>query len=148
VTTDQRPGNIKDYAGIRDTPLVLAALLTVFAVGTIAHVLLTTVRRRRRDLAALKALGLTRPPVHGVVAWQAGAFAAVALLTGIPVGVIAGRLAWSVFADGLGVAPWADVPLPLILLAIPVTSLLAILIAAWPGATAARLRPAAALHAE
>ena len=41
VTSDQRPGDIKNYAGIRDTPLVLGAVLVLLAVGTLAHVLLT-----------------------------------------------------------------------------------------------------------
>jgi ABC-type antimicrobial peptide transport system permease subunit len=148
VVSDQRPNDIKDYATIRDTPLVLAAVLIVFAVGTLAHVLLTGVRRRRRDLALLKTLGFARSQVLGVVAWEATAFAAVALLVGLPLGIIAGRLAWAYFADAAGVPTGATVPLTPVLLAIPVTLLVANLIAAWPGWTAARLRPAAVLRAE
>jgi hypothetical protein len=148
VIADQRPGDIRNYAAVRDTPLVLAAVLALLAVGTLAHVLLTGVRRRRRDLAVLKTLGCTRSQVHGMVAWEASALAAAALLAGIPLGVIAGRWAWAVFADATGVASQATVDLPLVLLAIPVTLLLANVIAAWPGWTAARLRPAAVLRAE
>jgi hypothetical protein len=148
VAADQRPGDIRNYAAVRDTPLVLAAVLALLAVGTLAHVLLTGVRRRRRDLAVLKTLGCTRSQVHGMVAWEASALAAAALLAGIPLGVIAGRWAWAVFAGATGVASQATVDLPLVLLAIPVTLLLANVIAAWPGWTAARLRPAAVLRAE
>ena len=148
VTADQRPGEIKDYAGVRDTPLVLAAVLIVLGAGTLAHVLLTGVRRRRGDLAVLKTLGLTRLQVLRVVAWEATAFAVVTLLIGLPLGVIAGRQAWAFFASAAGVAPQADVPPSLVLLAVPVTLLLANLIAAWPGWTAARVRPAVALRAE
>jgi putative ABC transport system permease protein len=148
LVTGQRPGDIEDYAGVRDTPLLLAAVLIVLAVGTLAHVLVTSVLRRRRDLAVLKALGLTRSQVRAVVAWEASAFAAVALLAGLPLGVVAGRLAWAVFAGGAGVSPAADVPLGWVLLAIPVTLSLANVIAAWPGRRAARLRPAAVLRAE
>jgi ABC-type antimicrobial peptide transport system permease subunit len=148
VTVNQRPGDIRNYAAVRDTPLVLAAVLALLAVGTLAHVLLTGVRRRRRDLAVLKTLGCTRSQVHGMVAWEASALAATALLAGIPLGVIAGRWAWAVFADATGVAGQATVDLPLVLLAIPVTLLLANVIAAWPGWTAARLRPATVLRAE
>jgi len=148
VTADQRPGDIRNYAAVRDTPLVLAAVLALLAVGTLAHVLLTGVRRRRRDLAVLKTLGCTRSQLHGMVAWEASALAAAALLAGIPLGVIAGRWAWAVFADATGVASQATVDLPLVLLAIPVTLLLANVIAAWPGWTAARLRPATMLRAE
>jgi ABC-type antimicrobial peptide transport system permease subunit len=148
VISEQRPGEIENYASVRDTPLALAAVLIVLAVGSLAYVLLTTVRRRRRDLAVLKVLGLTRPQVRGVVAWQASTFAAVALLLGLPLGVLAGRLAWAVFAHDAGVPAAPDVPLDWVLLAIPATVALANLIAAWPGWRAARLRPAAVLRAE
>jgi ABC-type antimicrobial peptide transport system permease subunit len=81
-----------------------------------------------------------------VVAWQATTFAVVALLLGLPLGVVAGRLAWSAFAGSAGVAAQPTVPLWLILLTVPVTLLLAHLIAAPPGWPAARLRPAAVLR--
>ena len=148
MTADQRPGDIKNYAGIRDTPLVLGAVLVLLAVGTLAHVLLTSVRRRRRDLAVLKTLGLVRSQVLRVVAWQATALAAAALVIGLPLGVLAGRWAWAVFAGSAGVSGEADVPLPLILLAIPVTLALANLIAAGPGWDAARVHPASVLRSE
>jgi ABC-type antimicrobial peptide transport system permease subunit len=148
VTADQRPGDIKNYDAIRDTPLALAAILGLLAVGTLAHVLLTGVRRRRRDLAVLKTLGFTRWEVLRTVAWEASALAAAALAVGIPLGVIAGRVAWALFADATGIASQATVNVPLVLLAIPATLLLANVIAAWPGWTAARLRPAQVLRTE
>jgi hypothetical protein len=147
TTGDQRPAEIINYASVRDIPLVLGGVLAALAAGTLAHVLLTSVRRRRRDLAMLKTLGLTRPQVLRLVAWQATALAAAALLIGLPLGVIAGRQGWTFFANAAGVAPRPDVPLPLILLVVPVTLLLANVIAALPGWTAARLRPAAVLRA-
>jgi ABC-type antimicrobial peptide transport system permease subunit len=148
TVADQRPGDIKNYASIRDTPLALAVVLAVLAVGTLAHVLLTGVRRRRRDLALLKTLGFTRRQVLGTVAWEASAFAAAALLVGLPVGVVAGRWAWAVFANAAGVSTAATVPLATVLLAIPATLLAANLIAAGPGWEAARLRPALVLRTE
>src|SRR5271165_302973 len=148
VTADQRPSDIKDYASVRDTPLVLAAVLIAFAIGTLAHVLLTGVRRRRRDLALLKTLGFARSQVLGVVAWEASAFAVVALLIGLPLGILAGRWAWAYFAGAAGAPAQAAVPLPAVLLAIPVTLLIANLVAVWPGWAAARLRPVLALRAE
>src|SRR5271166_5076546 len=148
MVDDQRPGDIKDYAGVRDTPLVLGGVLALLAVGTLVHVLLTSVRRRRRDLAVLKTLGLVRSQVLRVVAWEASALAAAALLIGLPLGVLAGRWAWALFAASAGVSGQADVPLPLVLLAIPVTFAAANLIAAGPGWDAARLRPASVLRRE
>jgi predicted lysophospholipase L1 biosynthesis ABC-type transport system permease subunit len=149
VTADQRPGDIRNYAGIRDTPLILAVVLALLAVGTLTHVLLTGVRRRRRDLAVLRALGFTSSQLRAVVAWQATALAAGALVIGVPAGIIAGRLTWAVFANAAGVAPQATIALPVVLLAVPaLTLLLANLIAAFPGRVAARLRPATVLRSE
>jgi hypothetical protein len=148
VVGDQRPGDIQDYAGIRDTPLVLGAVLALLAVGTLAHVLLTGVRRRRRDLAVLKTLGLTRAQLLQVVSWQASALAAAALSAGLPLGVLVGRWAWDLFAVSAGVGEEADVPVSLVLLAIPAMLLVANLIAAFPGWAAARIRPALILRAE
>jgi FtsX-like permease family len=148
VTSDQRPGDIKDFDAIRDTPLVLGAVLALLAVGTLAHVMITGVRRRRRDLAVLKALGFTRSQVLRAVSWEASALAAVALLAGVPLGVLAGRWAWIAFAGSAGVSRTPVIELPLVLLTIPVTLLLANLIAARPGWEAARIRPATVLRTE
>jgi hypothetical protein len=148
VTSDQRPREIRNYGSVRDTPLALGVVLALLAAGTLAHVLLTSLRRRRRDLAMLKTLGLLRGQLLRVVSWQASALAAAALLVGLPLGVLAGRWAWALFARAAGVATGAAVPVPLLLAAIPATLALAILIAAGPGWAAARIRPARVLHAE
>ena len=148
VTSDQRPNDIKDYAGVRDTPLLLGMLLGVLAVGTLSHALLAGVRRRYRDLALLKTLGLVRSQLLRVVCWQASTLAAVALAAGLPLGLLAGRWAWAVFAGSAGVSTQASVPVALVLLAIPATLLLANLIAAGPGWTAARVPAATVLRSE
>jgi predicted lysophospholipase L1 biosynthesis ABC-type transport system permease subunit len=111
-------------------------------------VLLTGLHRRRRELAVLKTLGLVRSQLLRVAAWQATALAAAALVIGLPLGVLAGRWAWAVFAGSAGVSGVADVPAPLVLLAIPATLALANLIAAGPGWNAARGRPASVLRTE
>jgi ABC-type antimicrobial peptide transport system permease subunit len=148
VASDQRPSDIENYAGVRDTPLVLGAVLALLAVGTLAHVLLTGVRRRRRDLAVLKTLGLLRSQLLRVVSWQASALATVALLAGLPLGLLAGRWARQLFAGSAGVGGDADIPVLLVAAVIPVTLVLANAIAAVPGWTAARIRPALILRSE
>jgi len=130
------------------TPLILGAVLALLGLGTLAHVLLSGVQRRRRDLAVLKALGLRRSQLLRLVAWQASALAAAPLLAGLPLGLLVGRWAWLVFANSAGVGSAADVPAVLVLLTIPVTLILANLIAAGPGWSAARVRPARVLRAE
>jgi ABC-type antimicrobial peptide transport system permease subunit len=148
VSADQRPSDIRDDTGVRDTPLVLAVSLALLAVATLTHVLLTSVRRRRRDLAIFKTLGLLRPQVLSVVLWQACALTAVALLAGLPLGIVAGRWSWAIFAGSLGVATDPTVPAPALLAIIPAALILAGLIAAGPGWRAAQIRPAAILRSE
>ena len=148
VVNDQRPDDIRNFSRVRDTPLILGGVLALLAVGTLAHVLVTAVRRRRRDLALLKTLGLVRRQVLSVVEWQALSLAVVALLIGVPLGLLVGRWAWVLFASSAGLAPAVSIPVALVLLIIPVTLALAALIAAAPGRAAARVSPAATLRAE
>jgi len=70
------------------------------------------------------------------------------LVVGLPLGILVGRWSWNLFAGSAGVAPDADVPVLLVLVAIPAVLVLANLIAAGPGWAAARLRPALVLRSE
>jgi putative ABC transport system permease protein len=129
-------------------PGLLAGLVALLALGTIAHTLITSVRRRRRDLAILKTLGFGSGQVSQTLAWQATTFALVAGLIGVPLGIAGGRWAWRLLAQQLGVATGPVVP-PLPVLAIAVGALLAAnVVAAGPGWLAARTRPAVTLRAE
>jgi predicted lysophospholipase L1 biosynthesis ABC-type transport system permease subunit len=124
VSADQRPSDIRDYTGVRDTPLVLAVALALLAIATLTHVLLTSIRHRRRDLAMFKTLGLLRPQVLSVVLWQTCALTAAALLAGLPLGIVAGRWTWTIFAGSLGVATDPAVPAPALLAIIPAALIL------------------------
>ncbi len=137
-----RPRELTDLARVRSLPLVLAAILGILAAATLAHALLTSVRRRRRELAILKTLGMRRGQIARVVAWQTSTLVALALLVGIPLGMIAGRFAWNTFADGLGVPRAPAYPWVLIIAAVPVALLLGNAIAAVPAWIAGRTRPA------
>jgi ABC-type lipoprotein release transport system permease subunit len=148
ISGASQPGDIRGYDRVSATPLVLAALLALLGVAVLAHLLLTSVRARRNDLAVLKSLGFTRGQVSASVAWQATALAAVALIIGIPLGLIAGRWSWSTFQRSFGaVASPIVAPLAFTVLALAVI-VLANLIAAIPARLAARTRPAALLNAE
>ncbi|MDQ3462847.1 MAG: hypothetical protein M3471_07445, partial [Actinomycetota bacterium] len=89
-----------------------------------------------------------RGQVAAAVAWQSTTLAGLALVVGFPLGVVAGRWLWLLFARQLGVAPDVVVPALLLLSAVPVTIVLAGLVAVVPGLSARRLSPAAALRAE
>ncbi len=148
VRGSQRPGQVSGYADVRRTPLVLAALLGALAAATLGHTLVTSVRRRRRDLAILKTLGFVRHQVSTAIAWQSTTITVVALMAGLPLGVIAGRWLWRLFAAQLGVATFAEVPFAAITIAVPAAIIAANLIAAAPARIAARTRPAVVLRSE
>jgi hypothetical protein len=142
------PTDIATYRSIQSTPLLLAAMLGLLGVGTLAHVLISAVRRRGRDLAILKTLGFVRRQVWAAVAWQATTVAVVALGVGVPVGLAAGRWAWTVFAAQVGVIDQSVLPVGGVLLAVPAAIILANLLAAIPGRVAAQVRPALVLRSE
>ncbi len=148
ATTTSRPVDVLNYARVQSTPLVLAAVLAVLGVLVLAYLLLTSLRRRRREFVILKTLGFTRHQVHATVASHATVVVAFALLIGTPLGIALGRAAWSLFASNLGVT--ADPATPGLPLAITIVVALAVAnaTAAAPAVLAARLRPAAALRAD
>jgi hypothetical protein len=140
--------DLTDLERVGYLPGLLAGLVALLALGTVTHALVTSVRRRRRDLAILKTLGFERTQVSQTVAWQATTFALLATLVGVPLGIAGGRWAWRLVADQLGVASGPVVP-PTSVMAIAVGALLAAnLAAAGPGWAAARVQPAAVLRSE
>lgn len=144
----QKPSDIVDFGRVRGLPLILAGLLAAIAAATLAHVLMSGVRRRRGDLALLKTLGFERRQVRTVVFAQSLTYTAVALSIGLPLGAAVGRFAWNVYADRQGVDPEVVVPVPALLLAIPVAVLLACALALVPARAAAATRAAVVLRTE
>ena len=144
----QYPAEIENYRSIGATPAFLAAGLAIGAVAALGLTLTASVRRRRRDLALLKTLGLTRRQLASCVAWQSTIAAAVGIAAGIPAGVALGRWLWILFAQQIYAVPRATVP-ALSLLYIGLGALvLANLVAAIPGRHASRTPAALALRAE
>jgi ABC-type antimicrobial peptide transport system permease subunit len=147
VVTDQRPNAIVNYALIDGTPEVLAGILAVLGLAVLGQFVVASARRRRRDFAIMKVLGLLRGQVSAITAWQVTTLTGLALLIGLPLGVAAGHWAWELFAGNVGLSPGAITPMALLWM-IPVTLVLANVIALGPGQVTARLSPAAALRAE
>jgi len=141
------PPEVRDLRGVNGLPLALALLLALPAVAAVGHTLLTSVRRRRRELAILKAVGFVTRQVRATVAWQATAIAGTSLIIGLPLGIAAGRWAWTLFAAQVAIEPTPVIP-PLLLFAFPAVLILANAIAAFPAQAAARTQPATVLRTE
>ncbi|HEX4562216.1 MAG TPA: ABC transporter permease, partial [Gemmatimonadales bacterium] len=130
--TTQTPFDIGNYARIQDIPEFLALVLAVLGVGVLAQLMVVWVQRRRREIAILKTIGFVRRQVLALVAWQAGTFAALSLVVGIPLGIIVGRGTWALFANELGIASSSVVPSTRIALCVPAVVLVSMLVAMGP----------------
>jgi hypothetical protein len=148
VLGPQRPNDVTSYDRVARTPLVLAALLALLALATATHVLVTSVRRRRRELAVLKTLGFTRRQVSTSVAAQATTMIGVAALIALPLGIVVGQWAWGATARWLGIPEEPVTPIGILTVTALGAVLLANVIAFAPGRLAARIRPSLALRAE
>jgi len=81
---------VANASGMGGQPLALALGLAVAAVLSLALTVLASVRRRRRELALLKTLGMTRHQLRSIVAWQTTVTLAITALISIPLGIALG----------------------------------------------------------
>jgi ABC-type antimicrobial peptide transport system permease subunit len=144
----QYPAEIENYRTIGATPAVLALALAGGAVVALGVTLSESVRRRRRDLAMLRALGFSGRQLRLVVAWQASVNGLVGVVAGLPIGILLGRWLWTLFARHIDAVPEPTVPVLSIVIVALVTMVLANVVAALPGRTAARTSTAQVLRGE
>jgi len=136
---------VKDVAVL---PLALSAFLAVLAVGAVGHALSIAVRRRRHELAVLRAVGLTRAQTRLVVGTQATLLAVVGIVFGIPLGLVLGRVLWHAAADTMPLAYHPPLAALALLLIAPLALVVANLLATWPARRAARLDAGQVLRTE
>ncbi len=147
VDAVNQPPGVVSLRGLRATPTLLASLVAVLLAAAVANALVVAVRRRRRDLAILRTLGFTTGQVVRTVLWQATTVGILAVIVGIPAGVIIGRWTWTVLAERLGTVPVPAVSgLLLVGLGVGVLAL-ANVVGVLPGLRAAR-SPGQALRTE
>jgi ABC-type lipoprotein release transport system permease subunit len=148
IVTAKAPADLLNVAEVDDLPLLLAGFMAALAIGTAIHLLISATRARRRELALLRVLGFTRGQVRRVVGWQAVTEAIVVLAIGIPLGALAGRWAWQLFATNLGVRVEPVTPWTTLGILVPIALAAAVLIAVVPGWRASRRPPAQTLRGE
>jgi FtsX-like permease family len=133
---------------LRALPFWLAVFFAVLGSATVAHALVTTVRRRGRDLAVLRSIGFTRRNARFAIAWQATLLTIAGLTLGVPLGIIVGRAAWKQLAEDFPVVYVPPLALLGVLAVAPVALFVANLLAAGPARAATRVRPAEVLRTE
>ncbi len=142
------PDDLVNFGRVDSAPAVVAGSMALVAAATLVHALITTVRRRRRDLALLRTLGFTGRQLLTAVAWQAAVIVGFAALVAVPVGIVVGRWAWSIFATELRVVGEPVVPAPALAGAVLAALLLAGVVAVATGRWFGRRPTAEALRAE
>ena len=139
---------VQEIQDLELLPVALSAFLALLAVSAVGHALSIAVRRRRHDLAVLRALGITRRQARLVVTTQASLLAVIGLLFGVPLGIALGRAVWRTVAGFTPLAYHPPVALVALLLIGPAALLAANALAAWPQRRAARLHAGQVLRSE
>jgi predicted lysophospholipase L1 biosynthesis ABC-type transport system permease subunit len=141
-----RPAAVDNVAELGRLPEILAGVLAVIGLVAVAHAVVLAVRRRRRELAVLAALGMTRWQRARIVMAMAATMVGLGLLIGVPIGALVGTFVWGLIAQDLRVDWAADVPV-LTIAAIAVVSVaIALVISLLPARNAGRVGPAAVLR--
>ena len=143
-----RQGSVSVLEELDAVPLLLAGFTGLLGALVAAHALTVAGRRRRGDLAVLRALGFRPRQAGRVIWWQSFTLVGVALAIGLPLGVIGGRLVWRAIAASVNVLPVVDLPGGLLALTALAAITAALVLAILPGRRAARLAPAAVLRTE
>jgi hypothetical protein len=142
------PQDVLLLRDVRTLPADLAVFLVLLGIAALAHALVTAVRRRRHDIAVLRTLGFTPRQAALCIASQASTIGVISLVIGIPLGVVAGQLAWRWVADATPLLYVPPTAVLAVVLVVPATVLCANLLAAWPAKRASGIRPADVLRTD
>ena len=145
--TGRAPTTVLAFDRVVPAPYALAMVLAVMGTAALAYHVGSSVRRRGREFAILRALGADRRQVRGAVHWNASSVAAVGLIVGVPAGIAIGTRIHRSIADSVGVVPSVAVPVVLVLVVVAGVVAIANLAAASPARRATR-SPAATLLQE
>jgi predicted lysophospholipase L1 biosynthesis ABC-type transport system permease subunit len=148
ISVAEVPPELLNLKRVRSVPAILVTFLVLLAVSTLAHVLVTSVSRRRGEFAVLRSLGFTRRQTSTIVVTQSTAVGLVGLIIGIPLGLVLGRLGWTWVAGKVPLVYASPITLVVVVLTIPAALVVTNLVAALPGRRAARLAPASVLRTE
>ena len=142
------PGELNSLLAVERLPVVLALFLACIGVVAVGYTAAVTVRRRRRDLALLRTLGMTARDLRLVVFSQTSTLAAVGAALGAVAGVAAGRQVWRLTVGSVHLVYFPVVPLAALFVVVAATLVVAHLATTLPRRRLGGLRPAAVLRGE
>jgi hypothetical protein len=148
ATPPEVVADVTNLSHVRSLPYLLAGFLIVLGLGAVAHALMTVSQRRARELAVLRAVGLSPRQAAACVGWQAVVVAVVALMIGVPLGLVIGREAWRRVADSIPLVYVGPFSPGLLAVLVPAVLLALLALALAPAWRVAHLRTAATLRAE
>ncbi|MGZ6978515.1 MAG: ABC transporter permease [Acidimicrobiia bacterium] len=147
-TEAQTPGVVRRLADTRTIAVALGWFFAVLGLLGLLHALWVASRRHRRDFAVLRVIGMRRGQIARSVVMSALLLTTIAVVVGIPVGIVAGRLVWRGSTESLHALTDPATPWLTVLLAVPVTLALGVVLAAWPAHRAGHADLAEALRTE
>jgi hypothetical protein len=142
------PGDVANLDQLRNLPAVIALTVVLVGVAALTHTVLVAMRRRRRELATLRVVGFAYRQVRTNAFGQVGTYLAFALVVGVPLGIVVGRVVWRGLAGDIGVANDPATPWTVLLAIAPAAVVTAVLLAVPLARAAARRPPAIGLRAE
>ncbi|MGH9272828.1 MAG: FtsX-like permease family protein, partial [Ilumatobacteraceae bacterium] len=145
--TEPLPTSVAAFERVVPALYALAIVLALMAVAALAYHLGSSVRRRMRDLAILRALGADRRQLRATIHWQASCVAFIGLAVGIPAGIAIGSRIHNAIADSIGVVPSVSLPV-LALVGVVVAVIVVANLAAMAPAGRATRAPAATMLQE
>jgi hypothetical protein len=137
--------NLEELGGL---PAGVAAIVGSIGVLALANALVVAVRRRRRDLAVIRAMGFTRRQTAVAVVVMALAIVAIGVAVGVPVGMAVGASIWRATASGAFVLSDASFRWELLILPVVGAAVIALIAATIPARQAAAQSSAEGLRAE
>jgi len=141
------PTDVTGFARAESLPTTLGVVMVLVTGAILVHTLVTSVRRRRFEFAVLEVFGFRRRQRALAVSTQATTFVSVALVIGVPLGLLFGRFGWDAIASELGVDSQPRVDAVLVALLALGLVVLANVVAAFPAWLARRSNAAQALRA-
>ncbi len=101
ISESYRPAHITNFARVRSVPQIITGFAALLTLLVLIHSLAMVAGRKRHDLGVLRALGMQRRQAH-LVMWCHGAMLALlAIVLGLPLGIVGGRLLWKVIARSI-----------------------------------------------